>query len=101
MLIQTVSKIARDSKDQILKSLGGKPVEPEELRSLLKLKADKEDITKIDHVKADKSDFEVNNSILEVMHSQINHIWLILWEYFKFESENVNKPDNLVKDKIT
>ena len=53
-LTTTIQSIAKESKDQILSSLGGKPVEPEELKNLLKLKADKDDLFKVENIKADK-----------------------------------------------
>lgn len=87
-----IQNIAKDSRDQILKSLGGKPVEPEELRSLLKLKADREDILQINQKKAEKTDVKTTNSIIEILHNQINHICLILREYFRFKSDSDLMP---------
>lgn len=69
-----VSKLAKESKDQILSSLGGKPVEPAEMMSFLHLKADKDSINHLDTVKADRTDVKTTNSMLEVLHNQINHI---------------------------
>lgn len=78
----TVETIAKASKNQLIKDLGGKPVEPAELRSLLKLKADKTELGVLDTHKASKFELEASNQTMKVVHTQLTHMCQILCEYF-------------------
>ena len=100
-LTSVIQSIAKESKDQILSSLGGKPVEPEELKNLLRLKADKDDLFKMDITKADKNDIKNSLSIIEILHSQVSHIWLILCEFFKLESEKEWDQVHMTSNQMT
>lgn len=95
LLASAILKITKEAKDQVIQSLGGKPVEPQELHALLKLKANKEDFKKLGVFKADKAELETANYVIEILHNQINHLWLILKDFFKTQTENHNKSENL------
>ena len=72
------AKITKESKEQILASMGGKPIEPAEMHSWLRLKADKDYADNLASIKADKTEVSITNSMIEIMHNQMNHICLVL-----------------------
>lgn len=100
LLATSIVKITQDAKNQVLDSLGGKPVEPKELHALLKLKANVDEFELVNKSKASKGDIEVTTSIIEILHSQINHICLILKDYFKLKTENSCKDELPIRKKI-
>ena len=100
IIANSVIKISKEAKDQLINTLGGRPVEPEELRALLKLKADKDDMHTLDFTKANRADIETTTSVLDILHSQMNHIWVILKSYFSFQTESMKKEESKGRKKI-
>ncbi|CAI2359596.1 unnamed protein product [Moneuplotes crassus] len=100
MIANSIIKISKEAKNQLIDALGGKPVEPGELISLLKLKANVEVVEDIQINKADKAQIESTTSVLEIFHSQITHLCMILKDFLKLHISQMTKEDQATKKKI-
>jgi len=78
-------------KKQVLDSLGGKPVDIDELKLLLNVKADKAEIGILDKLKADKGVTDGFESSIKFCMTQIEQFLTLIIENFK--SDISNKSD--------
>jgi hypothetical protein len=74
-----------DRYAKILNASYGKPVDANELKLLLALKADKVETSQMINVKADQTEIHTNNQNLSILHNQIQQLMILLIEYLKIE----------------
>ena len=71
------------SNNKVIESLGGKPVDKEELRTLLFVKADKSDVSVLEKIKADRTLVAGYDASLDTLSSQISHLLTLFISYLK------------------
>jgi len=79
---QIVSKSALEVHRKILNSLGGRPVDVDELKQCMDLKVDKIEFGKSNSLKADRTDFKGIISSLELMQKQLQNVASVLLDHF-------------------
>lgn len=81
-------------KKQVLDSLGGKPVDINELKQLLSAKADKSEIGILNKMKADKNETDGFQSIVTFVSTQIEHLLSLSIASLKSDIPIVNESEH-------
>ena len=76
-----VDKASNEIRKQVLDSIGGKPVDVNEMKSLLDLKVDKADFNKYNSIKANRNEFKGITSSIEIIQKQMKNMIIILLDY--------------------
>ena len=88
------SNAFREIKKQVLDSLGGKPVDINELKTLLLVKADRSEVGILDKIKADRDDTNKFEDMLQFMFTQIEHLLTLVIANLKMDLPNSYDTEN-------
>ena len=92
-LDQMIEKASGDIKRNIINSMGGRPVDVEEMKQFLRLKVDKVEFNQLNGIKVDKIEFDLMTKIIEKLRSQLKNLAIIIsnqMEIYIKENSNVS-----------
>mmetsp|Transcript_29948 Transcript_29948/g.26510 ORF Transcript_29948/g.26510 Transcript_29948/m.26510 type:complete len:106 (+) Transcript_29948:314-631(+) len=73
-----IEKISVDVKRNVLATMGGRPVDVEEMKQFLKLKVDKVEFNQLNNIKVDKQDFQGVQNQFDQLKSQLKNLAIII-----------------------
>ena len=89
-----IRKNTKEMQRQLLSLLGGKPLEMDEVKSLMAQKADRTDLASVAEAKSNKVDTEVSLKGIRVLHKQIEHLIVLVIESLRSSIPQAKETTN-------
>lgn len=88
---ETILELEGEMRKRIVNFMHERSINPEEMKTLLKNKADKSEIVSMNTIKADKFELNEFNQGNRLTQKQMVHVWIILIEFLKIQIKTNEK----------